>query len=409
MRHADVRHVLELVAGSAAAALLTLAAIVYVGRAAGPAQYSDFSAALAVFYLLTMAFGPIVPAIARTAARSNDPAHVAAFRASLQRRALLLCAAAFVLAILAGAPASRLLRVQSAATLVLAVTSALAFAVLSIDRAILQGLFRFRAYNMNLVLESAVRAALLFAMPRQYVTAVTAMESWIAAAILAEAVNAIVLRKWPRGTAVASDAWTDLRALIGPMFLVMLSVAIFQNTDVLAVKRWFAPDEAGAYGAVSSLVRGYGVVFAPFFVVVGPVLTRHSNDTRAAIRIATRYAAAFAIVAVIGLLIVARLSGTILTVLYGGAFARASAVFAPLAGVTMMTYVGLLLAQALITVHKAAALRLYSAIALAQPVALVLFHSSIRDVLAVLYCVQGLAFVVIVAGFCFASRDTASA
>lgn len=75
----------------------------------------------------------------------------------------------------------------------------------------------------------------------------------------------------------------------------------------------------------------------------------------------------------------------------------------------MMTYVGLLLAQALITVHKAAALRLYSAIALAQPVALVLFHSSIRDVLAVLYCVQGLAFVVIVAGFCFASRDTASA
>ena len=55
----------------------------------------------------------------------------------------------------------------------------------------------------------------------------------------------------------------------------MVAAALYQNIDMMAVKRWFPPVTAGEYGAAAALAKMFGAVFTPLYVLTGPVLTQH--------------------------------------------------------------------------------------------------------------------------------------
>ncbi len=124
---------------------------------------------------------------------------------------------------------------------------------------------RFRRYNVNTLVETLIRtggAILLLHFVRSPLRRPRELRAW-----------ADCRRGRDRDRVRARIDWREVSRLTIPMVILMLAIAIFQNADVLAVKRWLSPTEAGLYGAASAMARGFGVVFVPLYVLAGPLLT----------------------------------------------------------------------------------------------------------------------------------------
>ena len=371
---------------------MTIAYLVYVGRVLGPAEYGEFSTALAFIYFGAIALSPLTPAIARVAARRfarGDAASVTLLRRGVitsLANALLIAAAVLVLPVLAVA---RALKFQSPVPLLIALVSALAFALLSADRGFLQGLFRFGAYNGSVLIESLVRliaAIAIFRFAEQSATG--ALLAYLAAIVAAEVFTALLFRRsGVVGEKVRAD-WVELRGLVLPMVALMVAAALYQNIDMMAVKRWFPPVTAGEYGAAAALAKMFGAVFTPLYVLTGPVLTQHHERGEPLPGPALRIAAIFLALSSVGLAVLLLQGQQIVRMLFGEAFTGAAGIAVHLGAISILIHTSLLLSQVFITVHDFQFLRWFAVAATVQILGLAVFHATINEVVMTLYAAQ---------------------
>jgi O-antigen/teichoic acid export membrane protein len=370
---------------------MTIAYIVYVGRIVGAAEYSDFSAALSTIYFVGMTLTPLTPTIARLTARYRargmDGA-VVALRSLALRRVTLWAGAVTLAGTAASVFLARMLQFRSALPLVIAFAAVLLFAIVSVDRGVLQGLFLFRHYNANIAIEAAVRLFVAVALLLLTRTASAAMLAYAMAFVVAELGIVFRLRREWRNRERETVDWSEVQRLAVPIMILMFALAAFQNTDMLAVKRWFSPRDAGAWGAAAAIARGIGVIFVPFYVMAGPLLTSLHEAGKAIFASTIRLTLMFVAALIVPLVIIAIMPRFLLSVLYGADFVRGATVIAPLAGVAVITYTGLMLAQALVTLHDFRFLIGYVFFAIMQIAGLALFHASYVDILRVMYTTQ---------------------
>lgn len=387
----DVRHTTTLVAGGVATAVLTLAYSLGVGRLLGPAAYGDFSAAMSIFYFLAVAVSPLTPTTARLVTRyrvRNEPQRVDALERAVIRRVVIWSALLAVPMLAATIPVTRAFRFSSPATVVLAFASTILFTTVSIRRGVLQGLTRFREHVTSTVLEAAVRLVGAIVVLQFVRSPAAALVSYVAALLLAD----LLLRR--RTSAPGAADWAEIRELAAPMFVAMIGIAVYQNADVLAVKRWFPAATAGQYGAASALARSVSVLFVPIYTLAGPLLT-DLHERGIGLRAATlRLCAYFVALAAVPTLVFALAGDRVVALLYGAPFAPAGGILIALAAVPVVTYLSLIIGQALITVHDRTFAPLYLGFAIVQVVALVAARESISAIILSLYAVQGALLVV---------------
>jgi O-antigen/teichoic acid export membrane protein len=382
----DLRHTAELVAGAIVTALLSFAYTLGVGRMLGPAGYADFSAALSMLYFLAVAVSPLMPTTARLVTRyriRGEEQRIAALEQAVLRKVLRWSAYASVPLIIAVVPLSRLFRFASPAPLALAFAAAVIYATVSIRRGVLQGRSRFREQVLNTVIEAALRLAGAIAILYFVKSATAALIGYVGALLIADA----LLRH--RGSSDATVEWPEVWKLAKPMLIAMAGVAVYQNADVLAVKRWFSATDAGNYGAASTLVRSISVLFVPIYTVAGTRLTDLHERGKGLRKATLGFCAYFIALAAVPALIFAFAGPPVVALLYGKTFAPAGELIVRLAGVPLLTYTSLMIGQALITVHDRSFGPLYLGFAVLQVAALVVMHQSTSAIIASLYVVQG--------------------
>ncbi|HEX9129665.1 MAG TPA: hypothetical protein VF850_10925 [Gemmatimonadaceae bacterium] len=388
----DVRRTLETVIAAAVSAAMALAYLVIVGRTLGPAEYADFSAALSVIYFFAIALTPVTPTLARVIAAMSvrgDIAGAARLRSSTLRNAAVALAAVAIAGAAVATPIARLLHFGTATTPLLAIVTASIFALLSVDRGALQGLLLFRQYNLSIVIETGLRlVGALILVKAVRMSAPSALVSYAAGVVVAEVAIAIVLSHTLPVASAARVDWQPLKTLAVPMFALMIAVAIFQNADMLAVKRWFAATPSGLYGAATALAKSFGVLFVPLYVLTGPILTRLYEARQPILRPALVFCGWFLLLSAVPLAIVILWPDVLVRVLYGPQFTASAPLIAPLGGVAIVTYCALLLVQVLITAEAFAFLRIYAAGAVVMLGGLFLFHDSFAHVIIVLYVSQ---------------------
>ena len=397
----DVRRTVEALSAAGIAALMTIGYIIFVGRALGPVEYAEFSAALSLIYLGAVALTPVTPTLARIVsgmATRGDEAGIAGLRTDVMRRAPIVLGALTVLGAALSPFLARALKFQSPLTFSLSIAAAALFALLSIDRGVLQGLMHFRMYNGNVLIESCARllgAIILFALFGRSTNA--ALVSYVIAIAVAESVLALGLRqRLGTGEAIPAD-WNRILALALPMFGLMLCLAVFQNADMLVVKRSLAPPWSGYYGAATALAKGFGVLFVPLYVLLGPTLSALHESRRPLLGTVLRYEAWFLAISIGPLLLCLLFPEAILGPLYGPAFRGAAPLLFPLAGLSVITHSALMLVQLLITVHDFRFLVVYAAGVVAQIAALAIFHRSWTEIVTALYVCQSLVLAAVVA------------
>jgi O-antigen/teichoic acid export membrane protein len=390
--------VAELVASAGITAGLTIAYIIYTGRVLGPPEYADFAAGLSVVYFVGVALSPLTPLVARLCARytvRGDHDAVASLRRRIVRGVALTDACVAIAAAAAFPFIARSLQFRSSLPLMLAFLAALIYALISVDRGVVHGLLLFRVHNLNTLFEAVIRAVLAVVLFRYSATATAALWAYFAALVLAEVLLTVRLRReWRADTNAAVD-WVEVRRLALPLAFLMLGAATFQNTDMLVVKAVFPAATSGAYGAATSLARAVGILFVPLYVMAGPILSGLHESGRPVFRATLGFTALFLALAAIPLMMFAFASPTIVTGLYGPAFHEATVLLLPLAGIAVVMYTGLMLAQALITIGDHRFLFAYAALAVVQVLALIRFHAAFVEIFQALYAVQSAALLVV--------------
>jgi len=403
----DVRRVSELVVAAGITAILTIGYIVYAGRVLGPAEYADFSAGLSVIYLFSVALSPVTPTVARLVTRSavrGDIAAVASLRRAVLLRLVIALVVVALLLLAFATPIARALHFRTTSTLLISFSAALLFALLSVDRGVIHGLLRFRAHNVNTVLEAVIRAGGAVVLLHTWRNSTAALLSYAIALLIAEGVIAAMFAREWHGVSSAAVDWQEVTRLTLPMVVLMLAIAIFQNADVLAVKRWFAASDAGVYGAASAVARAFGVIFVPLYVLAGPLLTGAHDSGRPLRGLTLQLCGVFLALSAIPLLLFVVWPERIMTLLYGPAYAAAGPLVARLGGVAIVTYTALMLAQALISVADFRFLAVYGLGAIAQVIALLARHASYGDVIFALYVPQTIVLFIVAILFATCSR-----
>lgn len=403
----DVRRVSELVAAAGVTAILTIAYIIYTGRVLGPAEYADFSGGLSVIYLFSVALSPVTPTIARLVARHfvrNDFGSIAALRSAVLSRLLIVIAIAGVLLFAFSRLIARLLHFRTTSTVLIAFVAALLFAFLSVDRGVLHGLMRFRTYNINTVVETIIRVGGAFVLLRFYRDSSAALASYAVGLLVAEVAIALRFEREWRHVERGRVDWQEVIRLTLPMLILMLAIAVFQNADVLAVKRWFHATDAGVYGAASAIARAFGVIFVPLYVLAGPLLTGAHESGRPIRGLTLQLCAVYLALSAMPLAIFIVWPERIMRLLYGPAYSAAGPLVARLGGVAIVTYTALMLVQALITVSDFRFLVVYGAAVVVQLATLFFMHGGFADVISALYVPQTIVLFVVLLLFATCSR-----
>lgn len=391
---ADLRHTLELSVGAGIVATLTLLYILGVARFVGPVQYADFATAMSVFYFVAVALSPLAPTVARVVARCaarGELHRVGAIAATMRRRAVRWAAIALIPLVIAAIPLSRVFHFQSPAPIILALLSAAVFTIVSIQRGVLQGIGAFREYNLNTVLEAAIRLALAASILAFIPSPGAALAAYLTALVLATA----SLRSVPSSPGDDASDLAAVRGLVTPMFIAMIGIAVFQNADVLVVKRWFTATEAAEFSAASTVARAISVLFVPLYTLAGPMMTTLRERGESLVPATLRLCAYFVAMAVVPTVIFAVAGEQVIAVMYGAAFVAAGGLLWKLAALATLTYLTLLVAQALITTGDRRFRFVYGGFTIIHVVVLLFSRRSIESLIAAQFAVHGTLLVVV--------------
>jgi O-antigen/teichoic acid export membrane protein len=395
---AELRTATELVVGAALSAVLVFIYVALTARKLGPVAYADFTSALTFIYVATIAFSAISPAVSRVMARlvaRGEIDRVDELRTSVRRRFMRWSILALVVSFAAAVPLASLFRFQSSMTVLLALACAIAFVLVSAERGLLHGLGRFRTHNVNVIFESSLRLAIA-------VAALTVSQRPEAALIPyflspVAALGLLLARERTPARTGEGDGWPEIVRLARPILILMLGAAVYQNADMLAVKRWLPPAAAGQYGAAFALVRGFGVLFVPLYIMSGPLLISLHEQGRSIVGATFRLAGYFVALSAVPLAALMRYGREIAMLVYGPAYADAGSISGPLAGVVVLGYLILLIAQARVTVGAFGVARVYAAFAVVQVIVLFFVHDSTMSIIAAMYAVSCVMLIVVIA------------
>ena len=405
----DYRGIVALVGSAGVAALLTIGYIVYVGRVLGPEEYADFAASLSVIYFVAVAVSPLTPTIGRLAARYASAGRfsaVSALRSQIFARIALVSVAVAAAGAALSPLLARTLKFRTPLALFLSFCIVLLYTVVSADRGFIHGLLLFRVHNINTLVEAFIRAAGALVFLRFSQSASFALFSYVLGLAVAEAMLLLRFRRQAEASEKPAVEWDEVWRLTIPMVVLMFAVAVFQNVDMLVVKRFFPREMSGVYGAATALARGIGVIFVPLYVMAGPVLTNLHTAGKPVFGATLRLTAVFAALSAVAVVIMLFWSEPIVAILYGPQYAAAASLLAPLAGVGVITYIALLLSQALITLARFRFLAAYAVFAIVQVIVLARYHHSFSEVLLALYLVQGATLIAVALAFIGAARST---
>lgn len=404
------RSAAELVLGSGLSSSLSIAFVALAGRILGAREYADLAVALALLYMVGGALSPIVPSISHLAAlylERGEVTAIASLRRAVWHRTTIVGLSLLPAAAGAAWFATDLFRIRSPWTMPLALAAVSLYVLLTIDRAVLQGSLQFRRLSINTLAESALRVsgiALLM------VVALAPMAMAIYVVSLAAALVLARLQLGPLPTTTTQPVqWTPLLAVAGPNLLLMANLALQQNTDVLAARFWFDAANAGSYGASAALVRGIGLIAVPFAALAVPALTLLRERGQSLTKTLMGLCGSFAALGLIAIAAFAMFGGEIVHLLYGAEFIAAAPLLGELSLAALLSWLGYLLGQSLVALHRFRFLWLYSVMTVVQLSGYALFHATLRQLIHVQVVCQA----VVVAGLVtitarFATTSTTS-
>jgi O-antigen/teichoic acid export membrane protein len=241
-----------LLIGSVFVSLANFGYNIGVARLLGPSDFSHAAAAVTILMLvsaLTLSFQLVC---AKLVAKANTPEHKAAVFQHLMKRAWAIGLTLGAFMLFANSLLTAYLRLSSPWIIILLAIGLAIYVPLGVKRGGLQGMCRFKGLAWNMGAEAIVK----------FLGAIVLIECGFGVLGAVAAISASVILAF-----CLPDSARELRGshvLSGPIapvgearqaIVFFVGQVIISNIDILMVKHFFRPDEAGLYAAIALVGR----------------------------------------------------------------------------------------------------------------------------------------------------------
>jgi O-antigen/teichoic acid export membrane protein len=256
--------------GSSLVSVVNFGYNIAVARLLGPAAFGHAAAAVTLLMLVSAITLSFQLVCAKFVARNTTVGGKSAVYAKLLRRAWIVGILLGSALCLAAGPVAQYLRLPSP-TLVIVLASGIAFYVpLGVRRGGFQGVCAFSRLTTNFILEALVKfggAIVLMELGYGVLGAVEAIAASVVLAYFLPPTPAEL--KGESGTGQPASFREGIQAIV-----FFVGQVVINNIDILLVKHFFAPDQAGLYAAVALVGRvvymlAWSVVSAMFPISAG--------------------------------------------------------------------------------------------------------------------------------------------
>lgn len=240
-----------LLVGSIFVSLANFGYNIGVARMLGPADFSHAAAAVTILMLIsaiTLAFQLVCT---KLVAKSNTTEAKAAVFQHLMKRAWVIGIGLGIFMLLANSILTAYLRLSSPWIIILLAVGLTIYVPLGVKRGGLQGTCRFRGLSWNMASEAIIKflgAIILIELGYGVLGAVAAISgSVIFAFLLPDSARELRGRAVDRPSAPVGEARQAIVFFVGQV--------IISNIDILMVKHFFRPEDAGLYAAIALVGR----------------------------------------------------------------------------------------------------------------------------------------------------------
>lgn len=354
-----------------------------LGRWLGPVAFADLSLIVTLMLMVTFVTATFQLTTAKFAASysaENSPSSITAMRDWLGK--LAWGGGVVAMLIIAGGASlwQSFFNSASAWPFVLLGVGIPVYFAQGIDRGILQGQMRFGLLAWSYLIEMLVRLGVglgLVALGFSVIGATMGITlSFVATWVIARSGVVGMVKEG----VISADARKAITLFAWPVVIVQVSQILINNSDILIVKRFFAPEEAGLYAALALI--GRVVFFATWSVVTTlfPIVAQKHQKQEAHRHLLW-----------IGLGLVLAVSAgivgatvlfpeLIVTLLFGDAYLEIAALLWLYALATMLYALANVVVNYHLSIDSHAGTYLATAAGVVQVVMLWLFHDSLRQV-----------------------------
>jgi len=255
-----------------------------MGRFLGPINYGVLASLFSVLYYLLVPLATITTIVMKYTAEydaESMPGKIYSLFIRLTKILLPVGIILFVLLAAASPLISRFLKIDSAWPMLILSTTMLVGYVVPINRGILQGLQKFGALSINLVVETVAKLSIGIGLVLTGYAVNGAVLGIVSAGFIAYAISFIPLQGILRNQKPISISVRAMWKYSVPVFIALLCLNSYYSSDIILVKHFLSPVEAGYYSGLSIL--GKIVVFACLAIVgvMFPMVAgRHKADQK---------------------------------------------------------------------------------------------------------------------------------
>lgn len=253
-----------------------------MGRYLGPKNYGEMTALMSLLMIISVAGGGILTVVMRYSSELYSQKKFRALSklfAVFTRYISFFSLALILILLVLVRPIANYFSIESLLPVFIAFSSLIFGLVMMVNKGVLQGAQRFTAVSFLSVLEMALRLVLGIIL----VKIGLAVSGALLAVVIATAVSylATFVSIKPLFRNLGADKTSknhlfDKKEIVkyfGPAFLSSVLLVIALNLDVILVKHYFSPADAGIYAAISSIGKIVLYITAPIVTVMFPMIS----------------------------------------------------------------------------------------------------------------------------------------
>lgn len=354
-----------------------------MGRILGPVNYGVLASLFSILYIVGIVPTSTSVAIVKYISSGKNSAGIAAIYRAINNLVLKIAAVISILTLTASPFIANFLHIDNVILVVL-ISPILFFSLITlVNQAVSQGLLRFMGFVLPNLISSLVKILLGITLVVIGFSVFGAMMGVLTGGILAYFISIPYIR---RINQIKNFKKYNLKPFLRyslPVFLQALAFTSIFTTDVILVKHFLSPFDAGIYASLSTLGKIVFFASSPITSVMFPVIAGRSSRGENYIKV---FWGALALTFLISAMVVGIyyfFSDFAIRILYGTAYLSAAADLVWM-GVFIMVYtLSTLLVNFSLSLGKTGIIVFPVLGAVGQAVLIWLFHSSIKEIIQV--------------------------
>jgi O-antigen/teichoic acid export membrane protein len=398
--------------GAIVGGLFSYAFNMMMGRLMGPVNYGELTALLSLLMIVTVAGGAITTIAMRYSGELIALGHFNAlikFFRFLSRNTLYLGLTLAVLGLILLKPIANFFSISEFLPIIIILLTVVLNLLVFVNKGILQGGQKFVDLTVANTIDPILRVVIGISLVKLGLGLSGAMMAIFIAVGSSYLVTLIPLKKIFRLASDKVEKFSfDKKEIIAyswPTLIAAILLVLSINIDIVLVKHFFSPEEAGLYAAVSTIAKIILYITGPIIAVMFPMISEQKTKGEKHYRVflMSLLFTLVGSVVVLGLYVLA--PGKIISILYGPKFVNYYYLL-PQIGVAILFYSLInLIVNYYLAIKNFVFLWFFALILVAQVVIISLWHPSLEAVVRVLILTLGGLFVLMFGYYLLQKKD----